>query len=240
MSLESQVTELVNATNQLLNRVTTQADNWDAQVQAKINELEQWRQGVEGRFIKGMVYREFDTPIEIPGTDQYHVMLDNSRLNTDILEHVNDPLGLANNWKLKNPFEYTQADDYSPQKVVDGEAVNCFATINIHNFPICSDTVYLVLKTVVEGHPNNTQYTPIDVIKYDTGSSAYWEYPDHYNRPYLLIHGTLVWGRNWGWNYRDTCILKTESLVGYGTSYIRIINRGDRKLTLFGLGFIFK
>jgi hypothetical protein len=50
MSLESQVAELVNATNQLLNRVTTQADNWDAQVQAKINELEQWRQGVKEEY----------------------------------------------------------------------------------------------------------------------------------------------------------------------------------------------
>jgi|GEM_PF-4471304 len=213
---------------------------------AKIKaEVDGFIAGAEKKFIKGMYYKEFDTPIEIPGTGQYSVMLNESTLDTSQLNRIEDDLGFADNWELKNPYQYSTIDDYSPQ-VTDGKgnSVNCFATINIHNFPIIpNDAMYLVLKTVVEGHSDYTQYTPIDVLRYEEGTNTYWKYPDHYNSPFLLISGKLVYGRNWGWNYRDTCIIKMNGGIGYGgygTSHIRVINRGNRKLTLFGIGIIYK
>ena len=206
-------------------------------------EVDEFIAGAEGRFIKGMYYKEFDTPIEIPGTGQYSVMSNVSTLDTSQLDKIEDDLGFANNWKLKNPYQYSTINDYSPQ-ITDnnGNSVNCFATINIHNFPIIPNTVaYLVLKTVVEGHTDYTQYTPIDVIEFRTGTGRYWAYPDHYNNPNFLILGRLAYGRSWSWNYRDTCILKMDRNSMYmGTRDIRIINRGDRKLTLFGIGIIYK
>jgi len=248
MDLTKAILELKDKTSQLLERFTTQADQWDQKVNDAVNyahtQVDNFIAGAEARFIRGMYYKEFDTPIVIPGTGQYSVMSDVSTLDTSQLDKIEDDLGIVDNWKLKNPYQYTTIDDYSPQVTDDnGNSVNCFATINIHNFPIIPNTAaYLVLKTVVEGHADYTQYTPVDIVVYQTGAGTYWDYPDHYDRPFSLLLGKLVFGRNWGWHYRDTCILKVErpNLLYYGSDNIRIINRGDRKLTLFGIGIIYK
>ncbi len=49
MSLESQVAQLSQNVANLVNRVATQADNWNAMVQNKINELEQWKQNANSQ-----------------------------------------------------------------------------------------------------------------------------------------------------------------------------------------------
>jgi hypothetical protein len=71
MDLTQTILELKENTSQLLERWTTQSDKWDQQVQAKINELEQWRQGVRGEYPVISIYpytKDFNNSLTPPGT----------------------------------------------------------------------------------------------------------------------------------------------------------------------------